>query len=277
MNAAVLVLSLMVGSASVEGPPSTSTPFELDPVVDITSTVGLFLFVAVLDGLVKPTLPALRHCDIDSDTGLCDPASLNALDRKVVGNYSRAWQRVSDITAFTAYGLPLVMGALDYFTGEEQGTLGDWATDLVIMGQAVGMTVLITDVFKYAVRRPRPTQFTEGVFSGSSEHLLGFPSGHTSSTAAAAFAYASTFSLRHPDSPWRYGMWGLASALSGLTAAGRVKGGMHFYTDVLASAFLGASIGIVVPYMQRKREGTSISLVPAVSGEGASLSLTGNF
>jgi len=277
MNAAALILALTVASTSVEAPVSTGTPFELDPIVDVTSTAGLFLFVAILDGLVKPTLPARRYCNQLPDTGLCDPADLNALDRTVVGLYSRPWQRFSDVTAYMAYGFPLVMGAFDYFTGEEQGTLGDWATDLVIMGQAVGMTVLITDIFKYAVRRPRPTQFTEGAFSGSSEHLLGFPSGHTSSTAAAAFAYASTFSLRHPNSPWRYGMWGLATALSGLTAAGRVKGGMHFYTDVLAGAFLGASLGIVVPHMQRKRESTSITLVPAVTGEGASLSLNGNF
>ena len=171
MNTAALILALMVNSTSVEAPKRTSTPYEMDPIVDITSTVGVYFFVAVMDGLVRPTLPASRHCDQLPESGLCDPSVLNALDRKVVGKYSRSWQRMSDVSAYAAYAFPLLMGGFDYFTGEEQGTWGDWGTDLLIMAQSVGFTVLLTDSFKFAVRRPRPTQFTKGAYSGSSSIL----------------------------------------------------------------------------------------------------------
>ena len=280
MSRFVLILTLIAiffASPVLEATSTTtSTPFRYDPVVDTTTTVGLALFSSVLGGLVKPTLEPLRNCTIEQTTGLCDASTLNALDG-FVGKYSRPWQHVSDVVAYTTYSIPLVVGALDYFTGEQTGTFWDWGTDVMVIGQSVIATILITDIFKYAVRRPRPTQYTEGAYSGSSEHSLSFPSGHTSSTAAAAFAYASTFALRYPDSPWRYGMWGMAAGLSVFTGIARVEGGMHFYSDVLAGLFLGASLGISIPYFYRKKTQSELSLVPVVTAEGGALGLSGVF
>lgn len=255
----------------------TETPYEIDPVIDTVGTAGLFLFVGVLDGLVKPSLSSKGDCIQKEGSSLCDPKSLLAFDRSVVGTYSRSWQHVSDWTSYVGYSLPIIGGALDYFVGDEQGSAGDWATDMLVVGQAVGVTILITDIFKYALRRPRPTRYTEGAYSGSSEHLLSFPSGHTSSTAAAAFAYASTFTLRHPNSPWLYGVWGSAAAITGVTGLARVQGGMHFYTDIAAGIFLGATVGILVPYLHRKKEANLLSVVPTVSPDGGGIRVTGQF
>lgn len=271
MTSSALILSLVLWTS-----PATQggSPYEVDPITDGTVTVAAFVFAAVMAGLVKPTLPAIRNCDLDPATSLCDPGSLNALDRGVVGMKSTQWRRVSDVTSWIAYAAPIGLGAFDYFELSDNGTFGDLGADLLVTTQAVGMTVLVTDLFKYAVRRPRPTQYTAGAFSGSSEHSMSFPSGHTSSTAAAVFAAATTFALRHPESPWRYGVYAAGTALTGLTAWSRVRGGMHFYSDVLAGTVLGAAMGVVLPRLHRRMEGVALAVAPGVFGEASRVSLS---
>jgi undecaprenyl-diphosphatase len=110
----------------------------------------------------------------------------------------------------------------------------------------------LTQVLKLAVRRPRPTQYDPQRGLGSVEHQLSFPSGHTAATAAIAAASATTFVLRHRSSPWRFVVIGAAVAVTALTGYGRVGGGMHFPTDVLAGALLGGSIGVLVPGWHRR-------------------------
>ena len=164
MTAPALILSLVLWtSPATEG----GSPYEVDPVIDGTATAAAFVFSAVLAGLVKPTLPASRNCDLDPATGLCDAESLSALDRGVVGMKSAQWRLVSDVSAWFTYAAPIGLGALDYFHLSDHGTWGDLGADLLVTAQAVGLTVLVTDLFKFAVGRPRPTQYTEGVFSGA--------------------------------------------------------------------------------------------------------------
>jgi membrane-associated phospholipid phosphatase len=213
-------------------------------------------------------------CPAEGESGACDPGALNALDRSVVGKSSKGWRLVSDGAALGAYALPVMLGALDYAVSGESEWGGELWKDLLVASEAVGLTVLVTDLFKYAVRRPRPTRYDSRVFSNSFEHSLGFPSGHTSSAAAAAAAGISTFFFRHPESPTRYGLLGLGAVITGLTACGRVGGGMHFYSDVLAGAVLGTTLGVLVPYLHRtSRVGVSLG---APAG-GAARSLTVSF
>ena len=67
-------------------------------------------------------------------------------------------------------------------------------------------------------------------------------------------AYATTYGLRNPESPWRWAVYGGAATLSLVTGYARVGGGMHFYTDVMASTVLGTVIGIVVPMWHRREQ-----------------------
>ena len=91
--------------------------------------------------------------------------------------------------------------------------------------------------------------------------------------ASASTAYATTFWLRHPDSPWRFAVIGGVVALTGVTGYGRIGGGWHFYTDVFAGAAIGATAGLVVPALHRKH--LEVAVAP-LSG-GASVAVAGAF
>ncbi len=238
-----------------------ASPYSVDPAIDGAITVGAGALVG-LEGIVKPTLAGGISCGQRTPAGRCDPSTLSWPDRTVVGNDSAAWRTVSDAGIAVAVAVPLLADGIDVALGGEG--LGDYAKDVVVMAESLALAGLTTEVVKLAVRRPRPTQYREGAYVGSVEAQLSFPSGHADAVAATTTAYAVTFTLRHPDSPWRWAVYSGALAVTAATAYGRVGGGMHFYTDVVAGAVVGAAFGLVVPLAHR----TALR-VTALAVEGA--------
>ncbi len=107
--------------------------------------------------------------------------------------------------------------------------------------EAVGNSIVMVEILKYATQRPRPT------FSGGSvrdhnadgEFFAGgtsFPSGH----AAAVFALAAVLSERNSDKRW---VTPLAYGCATLVGVSRISMRMHFPSDVFVGATLGYMIG----------------------------------
>lgn len=260
MMSLCLVAALVLASGD-EG----ATPYEIDPVTDGVLTVGTTLFLVLMDGLVKSTVTPDPACKLSESGTYCDPSKLNALDATVVGNNSETWRQLSNVGIGAAYAMPLLIGALDSFAADTNTPWGDWGTDLLVITEAGLLTSLLTSAVKYAVRRPRPTQYSPDMPNrfGTSEHQLSFPSGHTSVAAAVSSAYAMTFSLRHPDSPWRWAVYGGAGLATVFTGYSRVAAGMHFYTDVLGGMVLGTTLGLLIPWVHRR----GVTLVPTVHAQ----------
>ena len=169
---------------------------------------------------------------------------------------------MSNVGIGVVYAFPLVLGLFDSFNADTTRPWADWGTDLLVVTEAGLLTTLLTSTLKYAVRRPRPTQYNPDMPNrfGASEHQLSFPSGHTSVAAAVATSYAMTFGLRHPDSPWRWAVYAGGGVAALFTGYARVAAGMHFYTDIIGGLALGAAVGTLVPWMHRKE----VSLLPTV-------------
>ena len=60
-----------------------------------------------------------------------------------------------------------------------------------------------------------------------------------------------TFGYKYPNSPWRWAIYGSAALVTGITGYARTEGGKHFYSDIIAGAALGVTMGILVPYLHR--------------------------
>ena len=246
-----LALTLILSSTA----PSDQSPYDIDPVTDGLITGGGFLFLTMLDGITKKTLKPTPACTI-TDAGHCDPADLGAFDSSIVGNDSQTWRTISDVGLYGSLALPLILGGIDYGTSSANDRWSSFGKDTLVISEAAVITTMLTSLFKYAVRRPRPTQYssvTQDKF-GLPDHQLSFPSGHTSVTAAATTAYAMTFGYKYPDSPWRWAVYSSAALITGLTGYARTAGGKHFYSDIIAGAALGVTMGILVPYLHRSSE-----------------------
>ena len=240
----ILLFSLSLGTIG-------SSPYAISPWKDGLLTAMPFVFLAALEAGVKPSLNGGITCNEVLDNGRCDAQNLYAFDRYAVDKKSKTWGRISDIAgnfSFAALMLDSGINAMGRTGWDAKG----FGKDILVSAEAVGLATLTTSLFKFAVRRPRPTQFSEGRFVDSVEHQLSFPSGHVTAAAAGSAAWVTTAFLRRPKGLWRYIVLGCGLVATGLTAYGRMAAGMHFPTDVIAGFAVGSLFGTVVPLAHEK-------------------------
>lgn len=219
--------------------------------------------------------------------GACDPAGLNPLDRTVLGNHNHAAKIVSDVGYITLAAAPFVLDlgdallqrARDPSAGRSRH-LRAWGKDAVVLLEVLVVDGALTNLVKFAVRRPRPYSYDPDTTVGdptAEEARLSFFSGHTSTTFALATAYAYLFQVRHPRSRWVAPVWVLGLSLASVTGVARVEAGKHFWTDVLAGAAVGAAVGLLVPVLHRNRTPGAPRVSLAPMRPGLSLVLSGRF
>jgi membrane-associated phospholipid phosphatase len=251
---------------------SPSSPYGVDLVADGVATGSFLGLGLLLTEVVEPRLSVGSRCAALPASGHCDPAGLDALDREALGMASAGWRTTSNVALGATFVAVVAADAVDVALHPGAAPARGFATDVLVIGESVALTMLATEVTKLAVRRPRPGQYRDGADQRSVDEQLSFPSGHTSTTAAVATAWAVTFALRHPDSPWRWAAGGGALVATALVGYARIAGGKHFPTDVAAGALLGVGFGLLVPLSHR--DGRFVVTPLALpGGSGAALTL----
>ncbi len=121
-----------------------------------------------------------------------------------------------------------------------------WSAVLVALATLIAG--IVANLLKTVFDVPRP--FAEGLWSalGSLPSTGSMPSGH----AATAFAAATALAMMFPRLRWA------AYALAALICVSRVYLGVHYVSDVVVGALLGALIGVAVVLAGRR-------LVPAAT------------
>jgi undecaprenyl-diphosphatase len=139
------------------------------------------------------------------------------------------------ITGYERLGEALFVLALLLFAGVGGQRLRRAA---VAAGASAGVALIAGQVISRLVDRPRPFAAHPSAVHLFAAHAAdaGFPSDH----ATGAFAIAAAVLAYDRRAGW--GLLGLAALL----AAGRVAIGVHYPTDVLAGAGLGALAALVV-------------------------------
>jgi membrane-associated phospholipid phosphatase len=210
--------------------------FELNVPVDAT-VIGASVALAIVppvfgDSIVSPSCP-------------CNPSSVNAIDRRSIGNASSAAATLSDLTTIAAIAAPV---------GYELATLGlsrAFVEDMVVFGQTVLVSNALVSVVKLAVQRPRPETYatTNRAKLEATDGYLSFYSGHTTNTFAALSAAAMILHLRYDTGVWP---WVVTAMVGGSVAIERVLAGKHFPTDVAVGAVAGVGEGVLIPYLHVK-------------------------
>ena len=131
-----------------------------------------------------------------------------------------------------------------------------WFADSVVHGESILLTQGLTQIVKFAVRRPAPLVYDASVPLADRESrdaARSFWSGHTATAFSAATTHAVTYWLRNPRDPWRFTV--LAADMPAAAAVGLLKmeAGYHYPSDVAAGALVGTSIGVLVPMLHRRK------------------------
>ena len=126
-----------------------------------------------------------------------------------------------------AFGVPVIMLGMGLF--KKDSVIKQKA---IYIGTTVLSSAIISGILKYSINRPRPFityPFIEKIASGGS---ASFPSGHTSD----AFSFATSISIAYPK-------WYViipSYTWAGFVAYSRMDLGVHYPSDVLAGAIIGA-------------------------------------
>ena len=141
---------------------------------------------------------------------------------------------------------------------------------VVLYFEALAIIGAITEITKYAVRRPRPYTYTEGI--DEVDDTLSFFSGHTSFAACASFTSARAIDLTFDlTTPGRVALYSTAAIATSTVATLRVTGGKHFPSDVVVGAFVGTAVGLLVPELHRS-ERFRVGVAPRIGGAEISVS-----
>ena len=231
------------------GTASAEPAYEFDPVID----GGLLATTAAISLVERKLLPrdstVSPMCSLTPD-GLCDPADLHPLDAAVVGRWNEDWALATDVALVGSMTLPYAILALDSLRIKDGQGFRSFAVDSAIVMESYLISNVAVVTLKYAMRRPRPTQYTNQApaeLFGQLEHQLSFPSGHSAAVASAMSATTLTYWLRHPESPGRWALLASSVGMTSLTAVGRVQAGKHFpdkspvFGCAIASSFHGCT------------------------------------
>jgi membrane-associated phospholipid phosphatase len=100
------------------------------------------------------------------------------------------------------------------------------------VASSVAAVVILTNLMKYTINRPRPFVTYSFIEKESSGGSPSFPSGHTSE----AFALATSLSMAYP----KWYIIAPSFIWAGAVGYSRMDLGVHYPSDVLAGAVLGA-------------------------------------
>jgi membrane-associated phospholipid phosphatase len=138
---------------------------------------------------------------------------------------------ITNTTTGVAIGVPVIMGVVALVEKDD-----DLFKSAIYVGVSIGVSGVLTYGLKHSIREPRPYITYPDIINRNidfeNETSLSFPSGHTS----LAFATATALSLKYPK--W----YVIAPSYFWACSVGysRMNLGMHYPSDVLAGAILGA-------------------------------------
>ncbi len=161
---------------------------------------------------------------------------INSWDGKFIRNYCKV---VSRSEPYVAVGVPVAMAVAAWARYDRQ-----LLQDAVYVGTSVAGAFAVTYGIKYLADRQRPYErYPDRVHAYSCEGSPSFPSGHT----ATVVALATSLSVKYPK--WYViapsAVWACSVGVS------RMNEGVHYPSDVLTGAAIGAGCAVANIYINR--------------------------
>jgi undecaprenyl-diphosphatase len=235
--------------------PQARITFQSDPIAD-----GCIILVSVGSAGVLELINSTGEIRPQQIAPNFDPDNLIWIDR---GAVKSSYDSSAALLSNMGLGLAGLFAVVDpILSGVRERNVQAGLVDAIMYAETISLTLALTNVVKMAVRRPRPIAYAEAeahkddptYSNASTDSSLSFFSGHASTTGAIGATATYLAFARSPRSlrPWITLF--VAGSVTTFTAVERVRAGRHFPTDVIAGAFAGAGIGVVVPHLHRTED-----------------------
>ncbi|HSW29829.1 MAG TPA: phosphatase PAP2 family protein [Longimicrobiales bacterium] len=273
--AAALIVAAAPASAQPAPGPGRPFPYEVGrrDMLLLPAAAG----VSLLGDLVAPVPDPLGRTELE---GL-SPDDVNAFDRVAARSWSESWGTASD------RGCDALLGAAVLVSFAPQVVDGRWR-DAVTLGVMFTEAALLVEGATYLAKdlagRRRP--WTHNTSLSVEERLRlsaadpldarrSFFSGHAAVAFTLATIMSTVFADVHGRSRASDALWAASLSAAALTGLARVKSGMHYPSDVLVGAAVGAAIGRVVPALHRIDRASPVQVHAGPGGISVTIPLGG--
>jgi membrane-associated phospholipid phosphatase len=237
-------LGLGLGVDAGSGSSKQLQPFGLTDSLITGAAVAISWKGYKLVGREPPSLcqGGASGCGSAEGVGRIDAAVRRALVRHSLEARATA-NALSNATLWASVALPIA-----FLLTADQAEPG---RELGLMLESAAITSALLQVVKHRVNRQRPyARYCElacGHAAGERGSRLSFFSGHAALAFSAAVSAGTIASMRsYPHSGW---LLGSGLALATTTGYLRIAADRHYFTDVLAGALVGATVGWAVPQL----------------------------
>jgi membrane-associated phospholipid phosphatase len=241
----------IVTAAPMKRSAGSDEVYKLNLAVDIPLTAvatgwSLYAFPKIYDkrGITPQELANLKK------------ENINGFDRWAADVYNENAAKTSDIFFYAAMPLPLVL-LIDKEIRKDALKVGFMYLEAMsITGVFYTGSAYIWDRFRPLTYIPqdqvKPGSELEGDRkSGNARNS--FLGGHPALVATSSFFVASVYADYHPESKFKYVLYGVAAVATGGTAYLRHRGGKHFPSDLIVGTAVGTLSGLLVPRLHKNK------------------------
>ncbi|HTA28327.1 MAG TPA: phosphatase PAP2 family protein [Bacteroidia bacterium] len=233
------------------------TVYKLKPVVDIPIVAVCggwsgYLLLTQIYSKGPSTQQQIMSLDINS---------INPIDRMAVYPYNASLDKNSYYPFYAAFPLPLVF----FLTGNNMRS--DFPKLAFLYLETLSVTGLFGTSATNFVNQYRPYAYTSSTSieqKVSQNSKNSFYAGHVEIIATSTFFLSEVYSSYYPESKIKWLFFVLSGAATAGMGYARITAGMHFPSDVLLGAGVGASSGILVPYFHNHKiiKNSDLSFAP---------------
>ena len=232
------------------------------PVYTIKPKVDIPLFVAAA-GWTFYGFAQVSNKDGSSQAKVesLQKSSIPWYDRWAVRPYNRSVDKLSYVPFDAAMPFPLVFCAFDKKMRKDYWKL------TFLYAEAMAITGALYTSATHYLSRYRPLVYSSESpmdVRTSSNARNAFFAGHVALVATSTFFVASAYDDYHPDSKFKWVMYGIAGAATLTTGYLRHRAGEHFPSDILVGTVVGTMSGLLTPRLHQTKliKNKNLSIIP---------------
>ncbi|MEO5572396.1 MAG: phosphatase PAP2 family protein [Bacteroidia bacterium] len=200
----------------------------------------------------------------EAEISSLDKNDIPSFDRWAAGKSNKTADNTSDYFMYGSVFLPFTLLA-DNDIRHDAGRVG------LLYLEAMSITGLLYSGSVYFVDRYRPETYNTTIPVGnqlSGNNKDSFIGGHPATVATTTFFTAKIYADYHPESNFKYVLYGVAVAATGTTVYLRHIAGKHFPSDLLLGTTVGTLSGILVPHFHKNKpvKDRSLGIIPFSNG-----------